>query len=247
MPHEQVSIRTHDGDCRTDVLKPGGSGPWPAVIMYMDALGIRPTILDLAQRLADNGYVVLVPDLFYRFGHYDAMDPKMVFAGDIRAVVGPMMSTTDNHKAAEDTEAFIAYLDIRQDVRPPKIGTVGFCMGGGMALTAAGRFPDRIAAAASFHGGNLATDAPTSPHLLAPRIKAEVYVAGADNDQSYPPEMAVRLEQALTAAGVEHRSEIYKGAAHGWMKPDFPVYDEAAAERGWKAMLDHFGRTLQAR
>jgi carboxymethylenebutenolidase len=245
MAHDEASIRTSDGECPAHVQTPDGSGPWPAVIMYMDALGMRSAIIEMAQRLADNGYVVLVPDLFYRYGHYDAMDPKTVFAGDFRATIGPMMSTTDNRKAAEDTEAFISYLDKRDDVRPPRIGTVGFCMGGGMALTAAGRFPDRIAAAASFHGGNLATDAPTSPHLLAREMKAEVYVAGADNDQSYPTEMAVRLEQALSEAGVKHRSEIYEGAAHGWMKPDFPVYDQVAAERGWTAMLDLFERCLR--
>ena len=156
-----------------------------------------------------------------------------------------MMATTDNHKAAEDTKAFLAYLDTRSDVAGKQIGTVGFCMGGGMALTAAGTFPDRVAAAISFHGGNLATDAPSSPHLLADKIKGEIYVAGADKDNSYPPEMAAKLEKALTDAGVRHRSEIYAGAAHGWMKPDFPVYDEEAAERGWREMLALFARALK--
>ena len=245
MAHEQVAIRTRDGDCPADVLTPEGGGPWPAVIFYMDALAIRPALVEMAARLAGAGYVVLLPDLFYRFGPYAPHDPKAVFAGDFRAVIGPMMATTDNHKAAVDTEAFLAYLDTRPDVKGRKIGTVGFCMGGGMALTAAGVFPDRVAAAASFHGGALATDAPTSPHLLAPKIKAEVYVAGADNDQSYPPQMAQRLEQAFTEAGVNHRAEIYPGAHHGWMKPDFPIYDEAAAERGWREMLALFGRNLK--
>ena len=244
MPHEQVSIQTGDGSCPADVLTPEGAGPWPAVIMFMDALGIRPAIIGVAERLAGNGYVVLLPDLFYRFGRYEPMDPNTVFAGDVRAAIGPMASTTGNRKAAEDTKAFITYLDTRDDVRLPKIGTVGFCMGGGMALTAAGMFPERVAAAASFHGGNLATDAPESPHLLAPEMKAEVYVAGADHDASYPPEMAERLERALADAGVRHHCEIYEGAAHGWMKPDFPVYDEAAAERGWSAMLALFKRNL---
>ena len=245
MAHEQVSIRTNDGDCPTHVLTPEGAGPWPAVIFYMDALAIRPTLVDMAARLADEGYVVLLPDLFYRFGPYAPLDPKVVFAGDFRATVGPMMATTDNRKAAEDSEALLAYLDSRSDVAGPKIGTVGFCMGGGMALTVAGTFPERVAAAISFHGGNLATDGELSPHLLAPRIEAEVYVAGADEDHSYPPEMADRLEVALTEAGVTHRCEIYPGAAHGWMKPDFPIYDEAAAERGWSEMLALFGRTLR--
>ena len=126
-----------------------------------------------------------------------------------------------------------------------KVGAVGFCMGGGMAIVAAGTHPERFAAVASFHGGNLATDAPTSPHLVAPTLKAEVYVAAAENDRSYPPEMAERLEAALAQAGVRYAAETYP-AAHGWMMPDFPVYDRSAAERGWDAMLALFERTLRA-
>jgi carboxymethylenebutenolidase len=165
-------------------------------------------------------------------------------AGDFRAIIGPMMGSTDNHKAAEDTKAFLAYLDTRSDVKGKTVGTVGFCMGGGMAITAAGYYPERVAAAVSFHGGNLVTDQPTSPHLLAPKIKAELYVAGADNDHSYPLEMAERLEAILTEAGVKHVCEIYEGKAHGWMKPDMPVYDAAAAERGWGELFALYGRTL---
>jgi carboxymethylenebutenolidase len=126
-----------------------------------------------------------------------------------------------------------------------KVGTVGFCMGGGMAIAAAGTYPDRVAAAASFHGGRLATDDPGSPHWLAPKIRAELYVAVADNDGSCPPEMVERLEQALHDAGVRYRCELYGGASHGWMKPDFPVYDEAAAERGWAEMFALFDRVLK--
>jgi carboxymethylenebutenolidase len=124
------------------------------------------------------------------------------------------------------------------------VGTTGYCMGGGMALTAAAAHPDRIAAAASFHGGNLATQSPLSPHLLAARIKAFVYVAGADKDSSYPPEQAALLEQALSDAGVPHRCEIYAGALHGWTMSDFPVYDEAAAERHWRELLALFAEKL---
>ncbi|MDO7842377.1 dienelactone hydrolase family protein [Sphingomonas immobilis] len=246
MPQEQVTIKTADGDCNTYVLTPSeGAGPWPAVIVYMDALAIRPAMIDMARRLADAGYVALLPDLFYRYGPHETLDPKAVFAqGFGNSIVPTLMASTDNHKAAEDTRALLAYLDTRSDVAGEKVGTVGFCMGGGMALTAAGFFPERVAAAASYHGGNIATDKPTSPHLLAPKMKAEVYVAGADKDDSYPPEQAERMEKALTDAGVKHVAEIYEGAAHGWMKTDFPIYNKDAAERGWREMLALFDRNL---
>jgi carboxymethylenebutenolidase len=243
VPDEQITIRTRDGECPLHVATPAGDGPWPAVIFYMDGGGIRPVVIEMAQRLASAGYVVLLPDLFYRYGPYGPLVPKEVFAGDVRAILGPMMATTGNNKAAEDTEAFLVYLDTRADVAGRKVGAVGFCMGGGMALAAAGTYPDRFGAVASFHGGNLATDAPASPHLFAPNLKAEVYVAAAENDGSYPPEMAERFETALAQAGVHYRAETYP-AAHGWMKPDFPVYDHAAAERGWTEMLALFGRNL---
>ena len=243
MPNQQVTIRTRDGDCPSHVMTPGSGGPWPGVIFYMDAGGIRPAVLDMARRLADAGYVVLLPDLFYRYGPYGPFVPKQVFAGDVRAILGPLMATTGNDKAAEDTASLLTYLDTRNDVAARKLGAVGFCMGGGMALAAAGTYPDRFAAVASFHGGNLATDAPTSPHLFAPRLRAEVYVAAAENDGSYPPAMAERFEQALAQAGVRYGTETYP-AAHGWMKPDFPVYDHAAAERGWVEMHALFARNL---
>ena len=157
------------------------------------------------------------------------------------------MATTGTDNAAEDTGALLAYLDTRKDIAGAngKLGSVGFCMGGGLAIASAATYPQRFAAVASFHGGNLATDTPTSPHLLVPTLAAEVYIASADNDGSYPPAMAARLEAALTQAGVHYCAELYAGAAHGWMMPDFPVYDPEAADRGWKAMLALFERTLQ--
>jgi carboxymethylenebutenolidase len=245
MSEERVIIQEKEGPCRAFVLTPTGSGRWPAVIFYMDAFGIRPGMIQMATHLAGKGYVVLLPDLYYRFGDYAPLTPSEVLKGDFRATIGPMMASTDNHKAGDDTAAFIAYLDTRPDVAGKKIGTVGFCMGGGMALTAAAYYPDRIAAAVSFHGGNLATDQPTSPHLLLPKIKAELYIAIADNDQSYPPAMAQRFEAALKDAGVKHKSEFYPGKAHGWMKPDLPVYDAQAAEQGWSELLALYARTLE--
>ncbi len=246
MADEQVAVKTGDGTCPTYVMHPDGGGPWPAVIMYMDAGGIRPAMCDMAQRIADHGYIVMLPDLFYRYGPYGPFVPKEVFAGDYRTVLGPLMATTGNDKAAADTAALLAYLDTRGDVAGRQVAAVGFCMGGGMALAAAGHYPDRFAAVASFHGGNLATDAPTSPHLLAPKLKAEVLVAAAANDGSYPPAMAARMEAALTDAGVRYQAETYP-AAHGWMMPDFPVHDHDAAERGWAEMLALFDRNLAKR
>jgi carboxymethylenebutenolidase len=236
---EQISIRTKDGACPTTVFRPDGAGTWPAVIFYMDGLGIRPTLHDMCDRISRDGYVVLLPDLYYRVGPYAPLDPKIVLAGgDFRKALGHLLGSTDNRRAAEDTEALLAHLDARSDVLGRKLGTTGYCMGGGISLTVAGTHPERIAVAASFHGGSLATDSPMSPHLLAPKMKGFVYVAGADKDTSYPPEMHARLEKALSDAGVPHRCEIVTGALHGWTMADFPapIYDADAAERHFREL-----------
>ncbi len=240
-----IKVPTRDGECPVIVSIPAGSGPWPAVVLYMDAGGIRPAISDMSERLAEAGFVVLLPDLFYRFGPYEPFVPKEVFANDFRAILGPLMNTTDNNKAVEDTQALLTHIDERHDVDGSKLGAVGFCMGGGMALSAAGAKPDRFSAVASFHGGNLATDKLDSPHRLAHRILAETYIAAAYQDESYPPPMAERLEAAFDEGGVRFTAETYP-AAHGWMMPDFPVYDAAAAERGWREMLALFTRNLMS-
>jgi carboxymethylenebutenolidase len=244
MTYEKVEVSTRDGVCPIHVFTPNTGTRWPAIVFYMDAGGVRPVVSEMAQRLANAGYVVLLPDLFYRYGPYGPFDPVEVFKGDVRAILGPLMATTGNDKAAEDTGALLTYLDTRTDVEGKSIGAVGFCMGGGMAIAAAGTYPDRFAAVASFHGGNLATDAPASPHRYAPQLKAEVYIAAAEGDESYPLPMARRLENAFDQAGVRYFAETYAGAAHGWMKPDFPVYDSAAAERGWSKMIEFFNRVL---
>ena len=246
MGRETIEIRTKDGVCPATVFTPEGAGPWPAVIFYMDGLAIRPVLFDMCERIAADGYVVLLPDMFYRAGPYEPMDPKAIFANpDFRKSLAHFFTATDNQRAGEDTGAFIDYLDTRKDVAGKKIGTTGYCMGGGMSLTAAGTYPDRIAVAASFHGGALATDKPASPHLLAPKMKAFIYVAGADNDKSYPPEMAARLEKALSNAGVRHRCEIYAGALHGWTMADFPIYKRDDAERHFAELRALFAEHLR--
>ncbi len=242
---EHITITTQDGVCPATVLRPQGDALLPAVIFYMDGFGIRPALVDMAERLANAGYLVLLPDLYYRRGPYEPLDPKALFATpNFREVIGPMMASTNNRLAAEDTAAFLSWLDQREDVAGKRVGTTGYCMGGGMSITVAGTYPDRIAAAASFHGGNLATESPMSPHLVAPNIKGFVYVAGADKDASYPPEMAERLEKALADGKVPHRCEIYGDALHGWTMTDFPVYDEAAADRHLREMTALFAKKL---
>ena len=248
MSRTEIALKTDDGDARAFTFKPDeGKGPWPGVIFFMDAPAIRPALFEMCERLASNGYYVLMPDMFWRAGAYEPINIAEVFADEAkrRERFGKFMGSTDGAKARTDTKACLDFLAGQPEVAGTKVGVSGYCMGGGLALNAAGNFPDRVVAAGAFHGGRLATDAPDSPHLLAPKIKAKVYVGGADQDAGFPPEQADRLREALTAAGVENTVEIYEGARHGYAPPDMPVYDEAAAERHWRALLELFEGTLK--
>jgi len=249
MSRTQIALKTDDGDARAFVFKPDrGQGPWPGVIFFMDAPAIRPAMFEMCERLASNGYYVLLPDMFWRAGPYEPINLAEVFKDEARRreVFGKFMGSTDGAKAKTDTKACLDFLAQQPDVAGTKVGVTGYCMGGGLALNAAGNFPDRVAAAAAFHGGRLATDQPDSPHLLAPKMKAKVYVGGADQDAGFPPEQADRLREALTAAGLENTVEIYEGAKHGYAPPDMPVYDRDASERHWREMLSLFDEALKA-
>jgi carboxymethylenebutenolidase len=241
----KVEIKTRDGMCPSYVYRPAGDGPWPAVLVFMDGLGIRPAMLELGERLATQGYFVLLPDLYYRSGPYEPMNPHTVFTDpeQRKVLMEKFFALATPANIMSDTGAFLGYLAAQRDVKPGGVGTTGYCMGGLMSLTAAGTFPDHIVAAASYHGGGLATAAPDSPHLLAPNIKARVYVAGAIEDQSFPDDMKALLDAALTKAGVDHTIETYQ-AKHGWVFRDTPVYDAAAAERHWQTMLALFSAKL---
>jgi carboxymethylenebutenolidase len=234
----KIEIQTRDGRCPSYVYRPAGEGPWPAVLMFMDGIGIRPAMLEVGERLATYGYFVLLPDLFYRAGPYEPMDPHTIFSDPEKRKV--LMEKFFAHASQalimSDTRAFLDYLAAQPDVKKGGVGTTGYCMGGLMSLTAAGTYPDRIVAAASYHGGRLASDATESPHLLAPKMKARVYVAGAIEDQSFPDDMKARLEEALTKAGVDHKIETYP-AKHGWVFRDTPVYDAAASERHFQTLV----------
>src|SRR5690606_35116344 len=158
MPQRDVSIETPDGTCEASLHTPSGEGSWPAVIMYPDAGGVRPAFHDMAQRLADLGYAVLLPNFYYRLGEIEPFDMSTAFSDpDERKRIMSLVASVSKEEVARDTAAMLEFFDAQPEVAGTKIGTTGYCMGGGFALTAAGRFPDRVAAAASFHGGNIAT------------------------------------------------------------------------------------------
>jgi carboxymethylenebutenolidase len=244
MTQRDVLISTPDGSCDASLHTPTGAGPWPAVIMFTDAGGVRPTFHAMAQQLADLGYAVLLPNVYYRLGEIAPFDMKNVFTNaDERKRLMALVASVKKDEAARDTEAMLDFLAAQPEVADTKVGTTGYCMGGGLALTAAGRFPDRVGAAASFHGGQIASEAPDSPHLLAGAMKATVYVAGAENDASFDAEQFDRMSKALSNAGVSHTLVTYP-AAHGFAVPDNPTYDEAAATRHWQALEDLYASAL---
>ncbi|MDT7751413.1 MAG: carboxymethylenebutenolidase [Pseudonocardiales bacterium] len=247
MSRTDVTVPTGDGACAATLHTPSGGGSWPAVILYPDAGGVRETFSAMADRLAGLGYAVLLPDVYYRSGGYAPFDLATVFSDPAeRERLSALATSVTAAMIVRDADAFLGFLAGRSEVSGAGVGTTGYCMGGRMSLIAAGHHPDRIAAAASFHGGRLAAeDDPDSPYLLADRIRAAVYVAVAENDSSFPPDQHERLEQALKTAGVRHTINTYP-AAHGFAVPDNPTYDSAADERHWAALTDLYGGNLHS-
>jgi carboxymethylenebutenolidase len=245
MAQRNVQIDTTDGTCPAALSIPDGEGPWPAVIMFADAGGMRDTIRQMGERLSGLGYIVLVPDFYYRNGPYETVDMRTAFQNKETAErIMSMMRGYTTDMALRDAKAFVAYLDTVPEKKPGGVGTTGYCMGGRLSLLTAANLGQGIAASASFHGGNIAKeDDPDSPHHKAAAIKATVYVAGAIEDQSFPDEQKELLEKVLTEAGVAHTIETYQ-AHHGFAVPDNPTYDEATAERHWQAMEKLFGSAL---
>jgi carboxymethylenebutenolidase len=240
-----VEIETPDGVCPAALSSPVGEGPWPGVIMFADAGGMRDTMRQMGERLSDLGYVVLVPDFYYRNGPYESVDMRTAFANkETAAKIMGMMAGYTPDLVVRDATVFVDYLDARPETTSGGVGTTGYCMGGRLSMITAANLGERIAATASFHGGNLAkADDPDSPHRKASGIKAGVYVAGAIEDQSFPDEQKALLEKSLTDAGVVHTIETYQ-AHHGFAVPDNPSYDAAAADRHWQATERFFGSAL---
>ncbi|MBB3610910.1 dienelactone hydrolase family protein [Rhizobium sp. BK602] len=240
---QDIEITTEDGVARASLFRPGnGIDARSGIIFYMDAMGPRPSLYGMAQRLADAGYIVLLPDLFYRFGEYGPFSGTAFGDPASREAIMTMLRATTQGMTKQDSAIFLDTLTAAGATGP--VGVVGYCMGGARALTAAASYPGRIAAAASFHGGNLAGDAEDSPHRIAADIKARVYIGVAGVDTSFPPEQSARLAEALRIGGVDHAIENYVGMGHGWTVPDHGAYNEVGAERHWKRLLTLLGETL---
>ncbi|WP_030930892.1 dienelactone hydrolase family protein [Streptomyces sp. NRRL B-24720] len=243
-----VDIPTEDGTADAYLTHPDDGSPHPAVLLYMDAYGIRPHLKKMADRVARAGYTVLVPNVFYRHGRAPVVElPDVIDSArrpEIFERLGPIITSLTPDLAMRDADAYLRRLTACPLTTDGPVGITGYCMGAGLALRTAGSYPERVAAVAGFHGGRLATDSPDSPHLLAGRITAEVYFGHADQDPSLPPEQINRLDEALTAGGVRHRCEVYTGAHHGFTQADTAAYDSTADKRHWTALLALLDRTL---
>ncbi|HEX4506049.1 MAG TPA: dienelactone hydrolase family protein [Alphaproteobacteria bacterium] len=232
-------IRTEEGTIPTHVFMPDGQKPKSAILFYMDGLGIRQALLDMAARMASHGYAVLLPNLYYRAGQSEPIDPMK----DRDRMMQLVMSVT-NAGTMNDTKHLLAFLDSQPGLAGAKVACVGYCMGGALSLTAVGTYTDRVTAAASLHGARLATDAPDSPHRLAPKMKGEVYVGVSEIDPYLAEGETERLETALKDADAKAMVEIYPGVQHGFAVPGIPIYDRDASEHHWDRILGLFGRNL---
>ncbi|MCH5677025.1 dienelactone hydrolase family protein [Streptomyces gilvus] len=243
-----VDITTEDGVVDAYVAHAADGSARPGVLMYMDAFGLRPHLESMADRLAEAGYTVLVPNVFYRAGRSPVFDlPEFIDPStrpQMFEQIMPVMQDLTAERAKRDAGAYLQWMADSPLVADGPVALTGYCMGARLALYTAGTYPDRVAAAAGFHGGRLATDDPDSPHLVAERVTAELYFGHADEDASMPPEQQQLLEETLTAAGVRHRCEVYPGAHHGYTQADTAAYNKEGDERHWAALLDLLDRAF---
>ena len=249
---EMVDIRTPSGVCDAALARPQGNGAWPAVILFPDVYGLRPTMREMGRRLATEGYTVVVPNPFYRSTRAPGVSPDFDFKNPADlAKLTKLRAPLTNDGVMQDAAALTAFLDTQAAVnKKAKMGVVGYCMSGPFTIRAAAGVPDRIGAGASFHGGGLVTDKPDSPHLLVPKMKAQFYFGIAASDDEREPDAKRKLADAFAAAHLPAKIEVYEGTLHGWCVKDMPsregqpVYNEAQAERAWKELLALFKRAL---
>ncbi|HZD26219.1 MAG TPA: dienelactone hydrolase family protein [Alphaproteobacteria bacterium] len=248
MREAQVEIRTPDGVMDAFVCHPEEDGPHPAIIMYMDAPGIREELRDMARRIGTVGYYVLLPNMYYRTGtegNYGFDLSRIRIDDDERQKMFGVMNTLSNAMVVSDTGPMLDFIDADKAAAQGPIGCVGYCMSGRFVVSAAAAHPDRFAAIASYYGVGIITDQEDSPHLKANRIKGELYLAFASDDPHVPQAVLDRMPGAMQEAGVEHRIEIYPGTEHGFAFPQRPAYNKEAAERHWERMFALFERRLK--
>jgi carboxymethylenebutenolidase len=244
---KDVDIKTADGTCDAALFYPQGKGKWPAVLIWTDIGGLRPVFRDMGRRLAAQGYVVLVPNPFYRGGRAPGVTEGLDFAkAEDRPKFMKLAGGVSGPGAVEtDAPAFMAFLDAQpQTDRKKGAGTQGYCMGGPLVYRTAAVLPDRIKAAVTCHGGGLVTQTAASPHLLIPKMKAEVYSAVAANDDQRSPTDKDVLKKAFADAGRPARVEVYEGCNHGWCVKGSAVYNEAGAERAWSELSTLYKKRL---
>jgi carboxymethylenebutenolidase len=246
MIEDKIQIPITNGTAEGILFRPEEEGCWPGVIQYTDIGGIRASQQEMARRLAGAGYVVLMPNVFYRTGPLPLFDFPLKF-GDERTTkrLAELFGPLTPEAIVSDASNYADLLAQNGFVKPGSMGVVGYCFTGKMALYSAMSRPDKIAAAASFHGGGLATDAPNSPHLVLGSIKARLYFGHAVNDKSMPAEAIERLNRALEAWGGKYESEIYEAAFHSWSIPDSPVYNPPQANRAFAKLTQLFAETLR--
>ena len=238
----EIEVETPDGVCDSYFVHPT-SGAHPGVLIWPDAFGLRPAMRQMATRLAESGYSVLVVNQYYRTQKAPIVEGTDF--GAARATLMPLMRSLNADTNVTDAKAFVSFLDSQSSVdKGRKMGTMGYCMGGPITMRTAAAIPDRIGAGASFHGGGLVTDGPDSPHLLVEKMTAHYLFAIAENDDQRQPEAKDVLRETFEAAGLPAEIEVYEGAMHGWCPPDTPVYHEAQAERAWSRLLALFERAL---
>ena len=238
----EIEVTTPDGVCDSYFVHPA-SGAHPGVLIWPDAFGLRPAMRQMATRLAESGYSVLVANQYYRTQKAPIVESTDF--GAARDTLMPLMRSLNADTNVRDAKAFVSFLDSQSSVdKNRKMGTMGYCMGGPMTMRTAAAVPDRVGAGASFHGGGLVTDQPDSPHLLVPQMTAHYLFAIAENDDQRQPEAKDVLRETFEAAGLPAEIEVYEGAMHGWCPPDTQVYHEAQAERAWSRLLALFERAL---
>ncbi len=246
MSEETIEVQTDEGTVDGRLLLPDGDGPWPLVVYYMDAAGLRPATSEMGRRLTDAGYAVVQPNLYWRSGPFAPFDTSTVFGDPAeRERLMALARAVRGDQAASDTRVLVDSVAADPRIDGSRFGCVGYCLGGRTAFIVATALGDRVAAAASIHGGRLVTDGEDSPHRAAAKIRAAIYLGVADEDGSCTPEHQQALREALEAAGVRYTLELYPGAHHGFAVPDFPTYDRDAAERHWERVLALFGRELR--